>query len=330
LLVQPIFFDDAEIHPSDDIMENMRPWFLFLAVFMFFSPAVAQSAAEGKPTPKGFLPSATTDWKWDRKENVYNRRTIFDYMDGSGELYLAYNLQGAVVRRYEKPGRPAIVAELYDMGSSENAYGVFSFERQDEDAGIGQGSEFGGGLLRFWKGKYFASIYAEEEGPDVQPAILALGREVARSIPAGGSAPKLLNLLPDGKAGLVPKSIRYLHSHILLNQRFFISTQNILQLTPKTEAVLAQYVKDGRKIHLLAIRYPTSKEAEAALQRFRQGFLPAPIDGEFVNTENKGWIGARTHQEYVIAAFGATGREEARDFIKATEERIGGLKNGGK
>lgn len=28
----------------------------------------------------------------------------------------------------------------------EDAYGVFSFERQDEAVGIGQGSEFGGGL----------------------------------------------------------------------------------------------------------------------------------------------------------------------------------------
>jgi hypothetical protein len=60
-------------------------------------------------------------------------------MNGSAELYLAYDFQNLRVRRYEKPNQPPITLEFYDMASSENAYGVFSFERQDEAAGIGQG-----------------------------------------------------------------------------------------------------------------------------------------------------------------------------------------------
>ncbi len=64
-------------------------------------------------------------------------------------------------------GISAITVELYKMASSADAYGVFTFERQDDPAGIGQGSEFGGGMLRFWKGTYFASVYAEGEGADV-------------------------------------------------------------------------------------------------------------------------------------------------------------------
>ena len=104
-----------------------------------------------------------------------------------GELYIAYNFNGVKVRRYEKSGQPPITAEVYDMGTSEDAFGVFSFERQDEEAGIGQGSEFGGGLLRFWKGKFFVSVFAEGQGKEAEAATLELGKVIAKSIDATGA-----------------------------------------------------------------------------------------------------------------------------------------------
>ncbi len=103
---------------------------------------------------------------------------------------LAYGLRGLVTRRFEKPGRPLLTADVYEMGSSADAYGVFSFERQDEEIGIGQGSEFGGGLLRFWKGNYFVSVNAEGEGEDVDKAIMSLGRAVAAAITKTGPRPR--------------------------------------------------------------------------------------------------------------------------------------------
>jgi hypothetical protein len=269
------------------------------------------------------LPLEAAGWKWDGKDLNYNRRTIFDYIDGAGELYLAYNFQAVRVRRFEKSGQPSIIAELFDMGSSEDAYGVFSFERQDEDAGIGQGSEFGGGLLRFWKGKFFVSVYAEGESPEVQSGILNVGREVSSSIKTTGPAPQLINALPVGKAGLVEKAVRYLHSHVLLNQRFFVANQNILRLTPKTDAVLAPYLRDGIKIHLLVIRYPTTQEAEEALQSFKKAYMPEAGEKESLQTEDKKWTGARRQREFVLIVFGAARETDARELIQATENNLG-------
>ena len=269
------------------------------------------------------LPLEAAGWKWDGKDLNYNRRTIFDYIDGAGELYLAYNFRSVRVRRFEKPGQPPIIAELFDMGSSEDAYGVFSFERQDEDVGIGQGSELGGGLLRFWKGKFFISVYAEGEGPEVESAILTLGREVAESIKMSGPAPKLISALPDGKAGLVEKSIRYLHSHVLLNQRFFVANQNILNLNQKTEAVLAQYLRDQKKVHLLLIRYPSEKEAEAALVSFKKAYMPEASEKYFLQTEDKKWTGAKRQKEVILIVFGASKEKEAEEIIDMAEKKIG-------
>jgi hypothetical protein len=302
----------------------MRNWVFFvMMISTLLLPRGMMGGEKENMKQEISLPLEAAGWKWDGKDLNYNRRTIFDYIDGAGELYLAYNFQAVRVRRFEKPGQPSVIAELFDMGSSADAYGVFSYERQDEDAGIGQGSEFGGGLLRFWKGKFFVSVYAEGESPEVQSGILNVGREVSNSIKTTGSAPQLINALPVGKAGLVEKAVRYLHSHVLLNQRFFVANQNILRLTPKTDAVLAPYLRDGKKIHLLVIRYPTTQEAEEALQSFKKAYMPEAGEKESLQTEDKKWTGARRQREFVLIVFGAPRETDARELIQATENNLG-------
>lgn len=303
---------------------EVRILILFIvAVFHMMIPQAADGGEKERTDPAISWPAAAEGWKWDGKEEIYESRAIFDYINGAGEVYLAYHFKSLIVRQFEKPGHPRIIAELYDMGSSNDAYGIFSLERQDEDAGIGQGSEFGGGLLRFWKGKFFVSVYADGEGPEAGQAVLGLGRAMADSIRSADPAPRLIRALPDGKMGLVEKSIRYLHSHILLNQRFFISTRNILNLNPGTEVVLAQYLRAGKKIHLLLVRYPDAKEAAAALQGFRAAYMPEASEKGRLQTEEGQWTSAKGVNEFVVIVFGAQSEREAGELIEETARRIG-------
>jgi hypothetical protein len=303
----------------------MRNWILFIAaVFnMMMIPQGVEGAEKEKTSPGISWPAAPESWKWDGNEEIYESRAIFDYIDGAGEVYLAYNFKNLTVRQFEKSGYPRIIAELYDMGSPNDAYGIFSLERQDEEAGIGQGSEFGGGLLRFWKGKFFVSVYADGEGPEAGQTILSLGRAIANAIPLTGQTPKLIRALPDGKMGLVEKSIRYLHSHILLNQRFFIATRNILNLSSKTEAVLAQYLRAEKKAHLLLVRYQDLIEAGAALQSFKRAYMPEVFEKGRLQTEDRKWTSAKQVNEFILIVFGAGSEQEAEELIKGAEKKIG-------
>jgi len=296
-------------------------FFVFLPIFFGMAQG---SGAEGKGqvAPKITLPVEMAGWKWDGKESTYNSRTVFDYIDGAAELYLAYGFQGLKVRRFAKPGSPPINLEVYEMASPEDAYGVFSFEYQDNPAGIGQGSEFGGGLLRFWKGKHFASVYAEGEGEGVEAAILGIGRAAAQVIPATGSEPKLIQLLPGKEFGLVDKSTRYLKSHVLLNQRFFISHQNLLNISRNTEAVLAVYARGRQKTQFLLIRYGNADEAGAALQTFKKAYMPEAGDRDRVKTEDKKWTFARQQKEYLLLVFSAPAESDAEALLKPTEEKL--------
>ena len=303
----------------------MRIWsFLVIMVWMFTAAEFVKGEEKGKMNQEISLPSEAGGWKWDGKETKYDSRTVFKYMDGAAELYLAYGFQNLTVRRFEKLNQPPLILELYEMASSEDAYGVFSFEHQDEAVGIGQGSEFGGGLLRFWKGKYFVSIYPEGEGAEVESGILVMGRAVANSIPATGSEPKLVGFVPGIDLGLVDKSVRYLKSHVLLNQRFFIAHQNILNLNRKTEAVLAQYVQDKQKTQLLLIRYPDLKEAIDAYQSFMKVYLPDAGGKDRFRTEDRKWTFARQRNEFVLIVFGAPTAADAEALLNATEEKTFG------
>ncbi len=301
----------------------MRIWtFLVIMVWIFTVAESVKGEEKGKMNREISLPSEAGGWKWDGKEMEYNPRTVFKYMDGAAELYLAYDFQNLTVRRFEKSSQPPLIVELYEMASSEDAYGVFSFEHQDEAVGVGQESEFGGGLLRFWKGKYFVSIYAEGEGAEVEPGILTIGRATANSIPATGPEPKLVGLLPGKDFGLVDKSVRYLKSHVLLNQRFFIAHQNILNLTKKTEAVLAQYLQDRQKTQLLLIRYPDLKEAGNAYQSFMKGYLPEAGGKDRLKTEDRKWTFVRQRNKFVAIIFGAPTEAGAEVLLRAIEEKL--------
>ena len=296
--------------------------FFVIIVLMLTAAGIGNGQEKTKMHQKFSLPSEADGWKWDEKDTKYNSKTIFKYMDGAAELYLAYGFENLTVRRFEKSNQPPITFEFYEMASSEDAYGVFSYEHQDETAGIGQGSEFGGGLLRFWKGKYFVSIYAEGEGGDVESRILEIGRAVANSIPATGPAPKLVGYIPGKDLGLVDKSVHYLKSHVLLNQRFFIAHQNILNLNRKAEAVLAQYLQDEQKTQLLLIQYPDSKGAVNAYQKFMKVYLSDAGGKDRAKTEDRKWTFARRRNEFVVIVFGALTEAAGEALLKRTEERI--------
>jgi hypothetical protein len=295
---------------------------LVIVVWIFTVTEIVEGQEKGKMNIEISLPAKGAGWAWDGKEKMFDPQSVFQYMNGAAELYLAYGFQNLKVRRFEKPSRPSITLELYGMASSENAYGVFSFERRDEAAGIGQGSEFGGGLLRFWKGKYFVSIYADGEGGEVESAVLTIGRATADLIQEMGPEPELIDLIPGKDFGRIDRSVRYLKSHVLLNQRLFIAHENILNLSRRSEAVLAQYTREKQEVHLLLIRYPNVKEASDAYQSFMRAFLPDGGGKDRFKTEDQKWTVGRERGEVIIVVFGVPATADAETLLKATEEKL--------
>jgi hypothetical protein len=287
------------------------------------TPAFSAEADKKKTDMKKLLPQEILPHKSDGKDEFYDRQTTFRYMDGAAELYRSFAFKLLLVRRYLKANAPAIIVELFDMDLAEEAFGIFTFETGGEDAGVGQGSDYGGGLLRFWKGKYFVNVYAEQEAPSTKQDLLEIAKAIARSLGHDGRKPKLIHYLPE--EGLSERSIRYFHLHQSLNYHYFVSHQNILRLGEKTNAVLASYLlpQTKDKTFLLLIQYPTKKLAGDALQSFVNAYLPESTTAKAIQTENRKWATALIHQEFVIVVFDAPLKDKAEELIQATKKKLG-------
>jgi len=292
-------------------------------LFLVEAPVFSAELNANKLEMKKLLPQEILAYKSDGKDEFYDRQTTFRYMDGAAELYRSFTFKLLLVRRYLKANAPAIIVELFDMGLAEEAFGIFTFETGGEDAGVGQGSDYGGGLLRFWKGKFFINVYAEQEAPSTKQDVLEIAQSIARSLGHEGQKPKLIHYLP--QEGLSERSIRYFHLHQSLNYHYFVSHQNILRLGEKTNAVLASYLlpQTKDKTFLLLIRYPTKKLAGEALQSFVKAYLPESTSAKAIQTENRKWATALTYQEFVIVVFDAPLKDKAEEFIQATKKKLG-------
>jgi hypothetical protein len=285
---------------------GLRAAVLVACVAVILLVPYAALCDEGAKVEKSFAwPAEIDGWKVAEGPDDYDRETAFKYMDGAAELFLAYDMKALTVLRYEKQARPAITAEIFRMGSGEDAYGLFYFESDDPGAGIGQGSEFGGGLLRFWKGRYFASIYGENIGADVEASTLRIGQSIAASIDETGSPPKILSFLPEGEAPFRKSQVWFLHSHILLNQRFFIENRNVLNLAKDVNVALGRYGTGKEKVHLVVAEYPSTNKADQAASSFKSACMVGAGGKSSMKTDNGRWIVADTQGAFVVLVFNA-------------------------
>ncbi len=287
---------------------------IIVSIVMSRSPVL--SMEKRKLEMKEIAPLEAEGYRQEGQDEFYDRQTAFRYMDGAAELYRSYGFKLLMVRRYLKTNHPPMVLELFDMGSSEEAFGIFSYQTEEEEVGIGQASDYGGGLLRFWKGRFYVHLYAEKESPSTKRDLLTLGEVISKRMPKEGAKPKLIQCLP--REGLSERTIRYFHLHPILNHHYFISHENLLRLNERTDAVLATYRWKQEKTFLLLIQYSDSKEARRAFSRFKKAYLPEAGSSNTIQIENGKWVAVRLYQTYLLIVLDSPSREDGEALIETT------------
>ncbi len=286
-------------------------------VFLYFIGGLSLMGANSKAKRdilENLLPREINGWEAKEKDELYDPQTIFNYINGAGEVYRSYNFKLLLARRFSKSGQPDIVADLFEMASSEDAFGVFTHDLEGEEAGVGRGSTYKGGLLSFWKGRFFVSLYAEEETKDAKEALFALGQRAASSIEETGEEPDIINLLPE--EGLVEKSIHYFHNHMILNYHYYVSDENILLLDQETEAAIGTYREENEKAHLLVIHYPDASKASQAFQNFLKIYMPDAKEMGLVQTEDGKWTAARLMEKILVVLFHGPSASYAKGMLE--------------
>jgi len=269
--------------------------------------------AEVPPDFAGRLPLELRGWKRPTRPQVYDQKTLYDYIDGGAELYLSYGFQRALAFLYQQGADREIKVDVFDMGSSHNAFGIFAHGRERDEAVIGQGSEYAGGLLTFWKDRYFVSVLGYPETPETRAVVHALGQAVAAAVPRTGPLPPLVALLP--KPHRVPGSVRFFRHHLWLTSTVFVAHDNLLGIGPGVPAVLARYADAGRQHVLVVVEHADAAHAEAARRTFAARYLGDPAAG--VAKVKEQWAGIRRIERRLVVVLAAPGRTTVEQALAA-------------
>lgn len=211
-------------------------------------------------------------WQGEDAELVSEAEDMVKYMNDEAELYSAYGLKRLAAKKYKNEKSHPMLVEIYEFDSSENAYGIYSFDTVGDKMDMGQDSVYGHGLLKFWKGNMLVRILAREEYKDLEEDVLAFGRQVDSKIAITGSKPKLLSLILE--ENIVPNSLHFFHENICLNNICYIPESVELGLSQQTDAVTAEYALGGKQpLRLLLIKYPDELTAKAAFESFSKTYF---------------------------------------------------------
>jgi hypothetical protein len=259
------------------------------------------------------LPGQIGRWSALTDDRVFDEETIFSYIDGAAEVYRAYNFKRCLARRYTTLNGPAIILDVFEMGSSEDAYGVFTHDLDGTKVDVGQDGRLRPGWLSFWKARFFVSIYMEEETAAAKQAVMELGRLIADKITGNSTTPEIIDLLPP--VGLQSDTIRYLHHFIVLNYHYYLSDENILNISAETDAALAEYQTGNQSARMLLVKYPTAEVAAKSRAAFLKHYLPDADQKGMVLLENNKWAAININGKLLAIVLEADSRQLAEELL---------------
>jgi len=246
------------------------------------------------------LPDSINGWYQPDELILHTPETLYDYINGGAELYISYGMKEVISQLYIHQDLE-IRVEIFDMGSSKNAFGVFSHTRTEDENEYGQGSQYFTGALIFWKGKYFISIVSNDENELIKRTIHKMAFALDEKIQETGLLPEIIRFLPEH--GLQKDGYFYFHHYIWLNAFYYIANDNFLKINAQSDGILAKYGSDDDRHYLLVVQYSSEEEAFQAGKQFFAKYLTDQANDGVEKLEDGSWTGGKVEGSFFIAVF---------------------------
>jgi len=265
-------------------------------------------------------PDSNQGWQWDFEPEMFTPENLFEYINGEAEVYNDYEFVEMVTASHTRHDDPlaSVTFDIYDMGTTLNAFGIYSnYRRPELEFGdIGEEAIVSDLNLRFWKGHFFVQVNAGSMEEVVRSALPIYAAKIADAI-REEELPAAVFILPE--AGQVPHTLRYMARGLLGQEAFARSYEAKYQL-PSGECSAFLVPKDS------------PGEARAALAAFignlhQQGQVDeiperASLSTFSADTEYYGSFTARLSGNYVVGVIRYHDRTEAAALIDAIEARL--------
>jgi hypothetical protein len=301
-------------------MNSLRIFFLLL-MMLFFSESYTMNE---DTVLMNLLPEGNPAMPVESEEIYTTNEELYNYINGGAELYLNYGFIKLAKRIYKLGEENEIKAEIFDLGSAENAFGVFSYSKDTVNSDIGQGAQYIGGSLIFWQDRYFVSIFTQRETPQSKEKAIQIGKKISQSIGKESSLPPVFHIMP-GKS-LVEGSTFFFHHHAWQNKFRYISNDNIFNINENVRALLNQYGKSENRYYLFLMEYPYSKKARKAFKKGTKHFSKALRKKQIIELEGEKWIGCDLRERLLIFVLDAPSRDKARYLLEKTAENYSKIK----
>ncbi len=265
-------------------------------------------------------------WKAGIERVVDYEQGLRLYVGRIADLYLAYGFKKFATREYKNRDSLSIMVEVYDLGKSGNAYGMYSFDTAGNKMDIGNEASYSYGTLRFWKGRLFVRIVAQEEYRQLEKYIIQFARAVDQKITSVGERPSLLKKIPQEK--MIPDTLHFFHENLCLNNIYYIPESYTLGLSDQTDVVTAQYSFASNSYpRLFVIEYPDELSAQNAYNAFTVRYYDAqtPVhknDINIVRTEEDDYNSISIKKNFVILVFESHSAEINKKLTKEVLKRI--------
>ncbi len=242
--------------------------------------------------PETLLPEdgEITDWVRSHKPTTYSSATLYKdrivLSDIYPDLYYEYGFQGQAEVEYQSPkfgSIPYILLEVFDMGTPENAFGIFSVNSysQPKFVWVGCKAIISGKYLWFWKGKYFIQIEGYVIATGIRNAMIALAEATARRIQDPPQKSPLLDMLPDQ---YLRGSEKLFKTNWALRQINKSLPKPFPQFTDGTVGVTAQYNIRSKTpmfpYNVFVIRFQDTAAAQSSYSQYRKTLVSENVPFE--------------------------------------------------
>jgi hypothetical protein len=215
------------------------------------------TASAGFADVKSLFPKMD-GWESEGEPQLYGPEDLFEYINGSAEMFVDYNLvEMGMLNYFDDYGRNVMV-EIYNQGDANNAFGMYTTEkpRPANLVEIGAEGYYDTGLLNFYRGNYYVKIHGFDLDDQDEAMLTIVAKIISQNIGGKEEVPPVLDCFPPdamvrNTERFVSKNVfghGFLHSAFMVDYRvdggqntrgFIIVAENAAD----ADAMLAAYVK---------------------------------------------------------------------------------------
>ncbi|MBD3180970.1 hypothetical protein GF312_01690 [Candidatus Poribacteria bacterium] len=176
-------------------MKNILIFLLILHIFILTGCAAKVQESKPETTGTGIKDLFPKDeasipgWKLRDEVIVFDKKTIFDHINGAAEAYLARGFQLCAAAEYNPADKSSsdefILVDIYDMAKPEQALDMYKIELYPDanplDIETVQGYRESSAII-FWKDRYYVKIIASSEEQHITDASMEIAEFIAQNI----------------------------------------------------------------------------------------------------------------------------------------------------